>query len=244
MYDYVSLTATMPTGFSINDFKLKRAVCELRYDKSYLIFDRTGQVYHDLKTIIPDLDVTNAHPMNSIAQSEKGVFVVEVGQCRVTVDNPESTLQEFANTCKSFFDIVTKQLEISVFARIGLRSIFRCEFKDLAKARETLASLKLINLEEGPRFGIDLPASEVSFRWQNDEIGTLFRLAAESTTIDLMIPVETEEQKIHKKVIALTLDIDSYTVVPAERAQWDPTAWIPQSIRRTRKEADKIVSRF
>ena len=245
VYDCVSIETNMPAGFSIDDFKLKRAVCELRYDKSYLIYDRTGQVFHELKAVVPDLDVTIAQPSNSTAVSENGVFALETGQCRVTADNPASNLEEFASICKMYFDTVSRLLEVRVFLRIGLRSIFRCDFKEFDKAREMLASLKLLNLEEGPRFGVDLPASEVSFRWQNDEIGTNFRLVAENATIDILLPPEIDDRRsVHKKVVGLALDVDTYTVLPVERSQWDPTVWIPQSIRRARKEADKIVSRF
>lgn len=235
----------MPITMSIGDFKLTRAVCEIRYESAYLIFDQTGHVIHSLRSSFKNLEVINPNPMQSTFRAEEGAFGLEVTQSRFTADMPDPTLEKFAGHCKRYFDTVAESLEVRVFLRIGLRVFFRRDFKDLVSSKDALNSLGLANFEPVARFGVEEPPQEILFRWENAEIGAVLRLKAESGAIDIVLPPELESSKsqLHKDINCVTLDIDYYTVAPAERAQWDPAAWIPQSMRRIKKEADKILSR-
>jgi hypothetical protein len=235
----------MPISLSIDDFRLSKAVCELRYENSYLVFDRTGQIYHNLRNSFTNLEVRDANPTRCTFSAEEGFLSSELGACRFTTSKADSKLEIFAKHCKLFFDSVSESLELNVYTRVGLRTFFRKEFEDFRKAKELLTSLNPTNFEVSSKFGAEPSPREVSFRWEGKEIGGILRLSAETGTIDIELSTELQptETSIHKKFNGLVLDFDYYTLSPVERSQWDPIVWIPNSVRMIKKELDPLLSR-
>lgn len=235
----------MPTVLSIADFKMFRAVCELRFENPYLIYDRTGHIFHDMARSFTDLKVKDASPNQSLFQSDEGAFALELGQCRFTTDKPDKKLETFASHCKRYFEVVADCLEVKFFSRIGLRVFFRKDFETLDESKAALASLRLVNLGDLLRFGAAEHPEEVMFRWQSSQIGALLRFKADSWTIDLVLPPELEAPNptIHKVINGLLVDVDYYTVALVERAQWDASAWIPQAIATVKRDVDEILRR-
>jgi len=233
----------MPTTLTIDDFKPFSVTCELRYKNAYLIYDRTGQVLEDLRGTFTDISVSTASPPQTAFTAEEGSFTLELGSCRFTSVRYENSAEKFAKQCKAFFDAVTNQLQIKVFTRIGLRYVARREFKTLDESKAALASMVLANLKPTKRFNSSESPTEVVFRWQDAEIGAFVRLQAETTEIKFGATPELLEHvpKIDKKIHALTLDVDYYTVAPVERDQWNAIEWLQQKLRIIRKEADGIV---
>lgn len=227
---------------TVADFKMTSAVCELRYENAYLIYDRTGQVCQEARSFYTDCTVVTAVPNQTIFQAKEGSFVLELAQCRFSTTKPDSTLEKFAEHCKGFFDSVTNNLEVKVFTRIGLRIFLRKDFKDLDEAKAALTSLKLVNRESAERFGAASEPHEVFFRWEGTQLGAMLHLKAESGKIDAVLPPELEAEKseIHKSFNGLVLDVDYYTVAPVERSQWDAPAWILRSLRTIKRDVDTI----
>lgn len=228
---------------TVADFKVASAVCELRYENAYLIYDRTGQVCHEARTLYTDCNVLSATPNQTFFQAKEGSFALELGQCRFSTTKPDSSLEKFAEHCKGFFDSVTRNLDVKVFTRIGLRTLLRKDFEALDQAKAALTSLKLVSLQPTERYGVASEPREIIFRWESDQLGVMLRLKAESGKIDVVLPPELEAEKaeIHKSFNGLVLDVDYYTVAPVDRTQWDATAWIQRSIRTIKKETDAIL---
>jgi len=233
----------MPSALTIDDFKAFSATCELRYKHGYLIFDRTGHVMEDMRESFPDIALSTASPQQTLFTAEEGTFAIELAACRFTSGHLDKNGETFAKHCKTFFDIVTDQFQIAVFTRIGLRNIFRREYKTEDESKQALASMMLANLKPTKRFNSSDSPTEVLFRWEDAQIGATVRLKAETTEIKLNVPAELQESvpKVDKKSIGLTLDIDYYTVAPVEREQWDAQEWLPQKFRIIKKEVDSIL---
>jgi hypothetical protein len=235
----------MAQPLTIEDFKLSSAICEARYENAYLIYDRTGVVAQAIGRTFTNLNVASAAPQQTAFVADEGAFVVELTQARFTVESPPSKLEVLGRHSKTFFDIVAENLEIKVFTRIGLRTLWRKSYETEQDAKAALAAVDLINLKAGPRFGIDGNITEVVTRWEDKQVGTTLHLRAESSQLEMVLPAHfREDQKsprIQKKNLALLLDIDYYTVAPVERGQWQPAEWLPDKVRLIRKEADKIL---
>jgi hypothetical protein len=232
----------MPIPLSTADFKVTSATCELRYENAYLIYDRTGQVFHDIRGLYTNFQVVNATPNQTIFQSDEGAFALELSQSRFSTTKPDPSLEKFATNCKSFFDSVTVLLDIRVFTRVGLRVFFRKDFKEINEAKAALHSLRVVNLKAEERFGAASAPHEVSLRWEGSQVGAILRLTAQSGKIDLVLPPELEAEKteIHKSFHGLIIDVDYYTVAPVERSQFDASAWILRSVRTIKKNIDTI----
>jgi hypothetical protein len=136
----------MTSSLSVSDFKISMAVCEVRYENAYLIYDRTGLICNDLRTLFTGLTVVTAFPNQTTLQAEEGSFALELTQCRFGSQKPDSQLEMFATHGKRFFDSVLYNLDIKAFSRVGLRGFFRKEYKSLDEAKAALASLKLVNV--------------------------------------------------------------------------------------------------
>jgi hypothetical protein len=233
----------MPLRLSVDDFRMFSAVCELRYEDAFLLFDRSGRICNDAKERFTDCEIVSAVPNQTILRAKEGNFTVDLKACRFTTTSPDSTLERFAANCKGFFDSVTNNLDLKVFTRIGLRVVLRKEYGDLAEAKAALSSLKLLNIPQAERFGAASEPREMTFRWEGTQIGTMLRLAAETGKIDVVLPPELEMEKseFHKSIMGLVLDVDYYTVAPVERSQWDAIAWIPRSVRTVKKESDAVL---
>ena len=233
----------MTPSITVSDFKPTLAVCEIRYENAYLIYDRTGLICADLRKLFTDLRVVSPSPNQTILQAEEGSFGLELNLCRFTTQKPDSQLEAFAEHGKRFFDSVLYNLDIKAFTRIGLRVMLRRDFKDLDSAQAALTSLNLVNIPPGERFQASAEPREVSIRWEGKQIGTNLRLKAGGATIDVILPPELEakQPEIHKSIFGLELDLDYYTVAPVERSQWDASSWITHSLRTMKKGADSIL---
>ena len=142
-----------------------------------------------------------------------------------------------------FFETAARNLDISLFTRIGLRYIARKDFKSEDEAKAALASLALANLNPTKRFNSSESPIEILFRWEDKEIGAFVRLKAETTNVKMAVPPELRSTvpPVDKKIVGLTLDTDYYTVAPVEREQWEPDEWLRQKLRMVRKEAQAIL---
>ena len=228
---------------SFSDFKPALAVCEIRYDNAYLIYDRTGLICDDLKRSFTDFAVINASPNQTVLRSEEGSFGLELNLCRFTTQKPDIQLAAFAAHSERFFDSVLYNLDVKVFTRVGLRLRLRKEFKDLAGAQAALLSLRLVNAPPGERFGASAEPREIMVRWEGEQIGTSLRLSVSDATVDVFLPPELEakQPEIHKSFFMLELDLDYYTVAPVERSQWEASAWIGNSLKKIKKDTDSIL---
>jgi len=235
----------MPITPSVEDFKIITAVCEVRYQDAYLLFDHTGRICEEMRNSFSSVRVNSASPNNTIFQAEEGGFGLELGQSRFSSSkNLDKRLEKFGEYSKRFFDCVTTYLAIKVFTRIGLRVNFRMEYPDLDKAMAALTSLKLTTLPATQRCGASSEPMEIMLRWQSDQIGALLHLKAEKGSIDVILPPELELEKpeIHKSITGLLIDVDYYTVAPVEKSQWDASAWITQSMKTIKKDVDLILA--
>jgi hypothetical protein len=232
----------MPVPLSISDFKMTSATCEIRYDDAYLVYDRTGQICHELKASFSGFKVQAPSPNQTAGSSKEGTFVLETAASRFTTKNPDTKLEQFAISCKQFFDSVVGGLEVKVFTRIGLRTMFRKDFRELDEAKSAFTALKLTTLKPTQRFGAADEPNEIYLRWEGKDVGTTWRAKAEEIKIDVALPPELEAEKsdLHKAFNALVVDVDYYTVAPVERSQWDPKEWIRHSIRTVRRDTDAI----
>jgi hypothetical protein len=230
---------------SVDDFKIHRAICEIRYEDAHLLFDHTGRTLQNMKSAFTDLKVTSAAPNQTTGRCKEGAFALELAASRFSAENPDSKLEAFGVRCKNFFEIVIDSLELKVFTRIGLRVLYRADTTDLDKARKKLNELELVNRPSELRYEASEEPEELILRWQNDEVGTMLRLKAEKGTVDVVLPPELEMEKssISKSYVGLVLDVDTYTVAPVERSQWDASSWIQQSIRIVRRDTNKILAR-
>jgi hypothetical protein len=232
----------MPAKLTIGDFKLRRVVCEVRYPNSYLLFDHTGRIVEKLRRSFANVEVQSAIPTATVLTSDDGLMGVEVGACRLTVENAPTGLEDFSRKCKIFFDVIVDALRVNTLTRIGLRTFFMHPTADKSKSESIIGEIPILGLEMKKRFGISDQPSEVTVRWESKQMGVSFRLRAESNSIAVTLPAEFESGKQMKKDFnGVLMDVDYYTVAQVDLGQWDPIVWIPQAEHVVRRECGQIL---
>jgi hypothetical protein len=234
----------MPLPLTTSDFTLRQATCELKYPDAFLIFDRTGNIYHYLRKKFRNVKNVSASPFQTQMTAEEGTIAVESQALRLTDNEADSKLERFAANFKVLFDIAVENLELSVFTRVGLRVIFARNYDNSDQSKAAINALQLLRIGTDKRFGISPEITELLVRWEDKELGAFVRVKSESGSIDATFPPELgiSERAIHKEFHHLIIDVDYYTVSLVEQGQWDPATWIPQSARIIRKEVDRILS--
>jgi hypothetical protein len=235
----------MTLALTTADFQLRQTTCEVRYQDSFLIFDRTGSIYQELGKKFTNLHADSAAPAQTQMTSDQGTAVIEIKGLRLSDNDPkDAKLEKFSENFKLFFDIAAEKLNLAVFTRVGLRLIYIKTYESFESSKGALNSIRLHNLGSEKRFGAGPDLSEIILRWENEQLGAVVRIKAEKGTIDAKFPPDLglKEKAIKKDYYHLILDVDYYTVAPVEREQWDPATWIGQSARIVRKEVDRIIS--
>jgi hypothetical protein len=234
----------MALPLTILDFKLRQATCELRYPDAFLIFDKTGDIYHELGKKFTNLKSDAATPAQTQMTADEGVISVEQQILRLTDNDPDLVLEKFAPNFKTLFDCVVDRLDLVAFTRIGLRQLFFKSYESAQQSEAALNALRLVQTGAEKRFGAGPNIAELFIRWEDKELGAVFRIKAEKGSLDAKFPFELgmAEKSIHKEFHRLVMDIDYYTIATVERDQWDPVTWITQSARIVRKEADRFLS--
>ncbi|MBZ5503364.1 MAG: hypothetical protein LAN59_14225 [Acidobacteriia bacterium] len=229
---------------TVSDFEVRQVTCELRYPEAYLVFDKTGDIFHHLSGKFTNLHSDSPTPTQTQMTADEGTIGLEFTAARLTTNEPDSGLERFASNCKTFFDFAVNKLEISIFTRIGLRLVLHKIFDTADGPIAALNSLRLLGTGTETRFGASSQLSELTMRWEGKDLGATMRLKAESGSLDAKFPPELgmAQRSVHKEFHHLVLDIDYYTVAIVERAQWDPATWIAQSARIMRKEADRFLT--
>ena len=236
----------MALPLTVSDFKLRQVICELRYPDAFLVFDRTGDIYHHLGKKFTNLHSDSASPVQTQMTADEGIAVVELNALRFSRNDPDSKLEQFSMNSKILFELAVEKLDLSVFTRIGLRQIFTKSYGTAAEPKSAVNALKLLSIGTEKRFGIEHPnVSEFLIRWEDKQLGTILRLTAQSGRIDAQFPLDLgmAESSVHKEVHHLILDVDYYTLAPVERGQWDAATWITQSARIVQRDADRILSK-
>lgn len=228
---------------TLEDFQLSHLVCEVRFDGAYLLFDRTGGIWHSLKQQYPTLTLVSASPNSSTFRFDTYTLVVELELARIFVNKPPVDLSAFQEHCDFFFNLVIESLDIRTFTRIGLRPIYSMSLTDPDLAQKHIRGLH-VDTANAARFGIKDPPVEVLMRWESDTVGCFIRFVAQPGRSVTLTPTMLRESPDGRpdSGAAVLIDIDYYTLAVVDRAQWRASEWIEQSMHLTKREVRKILS--
>lgn len=231
---------------SLDTFKFERAVFEVRYPLALLLWDRSGQLWTDAMEKWPGLVLVMAQPDKTVFKAEPSLeMTTEIGAARFIQHWPKLPLKEFAESSKSFFDLVTGHLEIRTLSRVGLRLIFFREFPDRDSAGAAVLETGLLAPLEGRYFGGgEAPVSaDCSFVWETKAVGIRAVVAYQKRQYKLERPLGLPDieptEFLHHGVI---FDIDFYTTSAIDVGQLGVGEWIDQHVRALKRDGDAFLA--
>jgi hypothetical protein len=229
---------------SIDEFEVDRQVFEARFPLSFLLWDRSGEMWSLISRDFEDLKMVNASPINIQFESERFYLVAEPNLLRIT-SKDNTAYEEFEKKAQAFFRLIVKFLEIQTFTRLGLRTIWTKRFPAMIDARSALAGLKLVTAPDPKSLGFkdDLPGVDLKFTWDDAHHGVTLGIRSERRKAEPQIPWEVRTQiefKAPEKYF-LVVDADYYTVPQLRAGQVEVQEWLSSSHRVIKKALTKEV---
>jgi hypothetical protein len=200
----------------INELSLMSGVLEFRYAPRFVIWDKIGGFWADILANSPDATVKHADPNKtviSISPTLEGTVAIDRAHLSTIASQPDlSVLKKFA---KRFTADLVDKLDISVFTRIGFRTIYFKNFKEKAAAYDFVLSNARFPQPNGPHFGfLGAPKEpELALRWEGEKQGCLVRLAAKTQRVDIDFPANFDRLAVpidQRESHTVTVDVDYY----------------------------------
>ena len=218
------------TQLNLSQFKLRRAVLEVRYPNAYLLWDRAGDLWSEATRRWGSLDVQEAQPGRTVFRydAKRTEFSALLSKTSIISHYPDK-FDDFVEMATIFLDITTNILEIYELERIGLRLRYYNSFPDKAAASSAVIALDLLKIPGMPQFNIDgvVVTPEYAVRFEDGKKGVTVRIGAESEKQEFKPPLNMDGLKPEEvEISGVTYDVDYFTIATTSTGQFRAKDWI------------------
>jgi hypothetical protein len=225
----------------LSHFEMHSVNFEVRYDMACLLWDRAGSIWQVLRRTNPSLKFKDVTPVKvSATLDDKYQLSVELEKLAVAVFLPPSNLNDYIELCQLLLSTAVKDLELTAFSRIGLRAMYRRDFRNSREASEALISTNIMRVPHGKHFGIEgqptLP--NYTIRWEGDTLGVQVNLRTQERKLSVE-PVIGERfvERLEKNLFELIFDIDYFTIGMIDVGQFRVSDWMLNAMRVIRRDS-------
>jgi len=215
--------------FDLSSFAVDSATLEIKYPMALPLWDKAGELWGAVQEKWPEIVPITVDPRKTDFHIGKTRLTVEFEAARISVVAPRS-LEEFFKDSREFIRVVTQELQVSTYKRVGFRLVYFKEFKSKEDAGAAFASLGLIRLPEGKKFEIQEPPMNYTYglRWESEKKGVALSCRAETRVVDITPTYDVIRylEPVHKETSGVVVDTDYYTVAPVEPGQMDVFEWM------------------
>src|ERR1700728_33457 len=232
-----------------DDLHLYFAAFEVRFDDSYLIWDRSGAVWSDILRRFPELKLKHVEP-NRVAfgtsrDDDEMQIAVQVGLVNVSVVLPDKKLERLTRAATHVTEVAANRLEVDKYLRVGLRTQFTMDFEKPEDAVAAILSTGLVKLPDGPHFGLNAtPASvEYSIRTEDGKNGFSLWLKTDTVKIDLEPPFGfgSYTNGVHETRYRAILDVDRFIMSPVLSSQLRVEDWVAQTLHIIKRDGERLL---
>jgi hypothetical protein len=226
--------------FTLSQYTVQKGILEIRYAPAFLLWDRSGAIWHPIQHAYPGLKVRSADPTQMALEFPNHVEAyVSMERAHVTTYFPGSDLKSLKDITKLLFSAVLEKLEIANLSRIGLRIILEKSFKDRDTAAQTILENVRTPTLKGKYFNVDgKPLEpELFIRWEGDKLGCSVRVQAIQHAINIQAPMEFGElTPIQNEQIKVIFDVDYYAHASTATTKFDPATLINDWFHTIRRD--------
>jgi hypothetical protein len=233
------------SALALDDFVLEKVAFETRHRSAYLLWDKAGVIWTKAAKRWPKLDPKPSHIEPAKITFRFGTDLeasVEIGSALAIGHYPN--LKEFGEFTEEFVRLVTHELQVEDYSRVGLRFTYFLLFKTKESAAAALLNSGLLRLPAGKHFSIDgkVTFPKAAFRWEGESLGALVRLEAEGRKLDFDPPMGVKElPSVHEEKFGIVLDIDYYTIASTGVGQLHIGEWISQVSHLVRRDSKAFL---
>lgn len=215
----------------LSDFEFSQATFELRFERAFALWDHAGGLANTLVTQFPAAKLQEGNPGRiSFTLSPNVEFSFELDKAHVILHSPKRTAEDFTPLASSLSRLLTTNLGIKVFSRVGTRAIYRKDYGNVRDATERVVSLGHLKIPDGKFFGLEESPETVSYamRWSGKATGIRVSLLTQTQKIEFApAPVYSKEvTAIDKERHDMILDIDYFSTAPVTVEQLHVDEWV------------------
>lgn len=232
----------------LDQFELRTATFEVRYDRNVALWDRSGLFWSSWFAKYPDLKIATAAPNEVVAQNRTFRAVAGLERANVIALKPgNSGIKDLTEAGTHLVHLLSEVLGVSVYTRLGFRTIFRRRFADKNQAADAVHALGLMRIPSTEIFGIKDGVAlqpEYSVRLEGSDIGVLTRLKVQELTISKETPPEIEEaedQSSTQTYHEMIFDLDYYTTKQVLVSQLRAKDWLESAFHAIRRDSHTFL---
>jgi hypothetical protein len=224
------------------DFDVEYITIELRYDPAFMLWDRSGAIWTQLRSQYPELRNQSATPVQQVFETPQTRATVELEKFFVQCRGSDAE-EKSAEVAQAMLEACSEHLRLSILTRIGFREIRTHKFdgpeEALAAAGRAAPSQFAGNLL--PSNKPLLFTSGMKQEGEKSGLGTYIK--GEEREIKLGFPWELAHRFNNEKIkeYVLSLDSDYYTVGMTPRSALDIGEWAKQASRSIRKHWKTVL---
>lgn len=216
-----------------SDLKLNRVILELRYDRGYLYLDRCGKTYLKVVEGDPGWEFVQVSPQIAFLENEERNMKLNFSHSNINfVQEEVENLNQFKAKTSKIIPIITTELEIEVFKRIGNRYWFIIPTENTEKGERLIKNTGILNI----------PADKVSLLGKNIKNRNVV-VVIENEYLNYRIElktVERDDKKIPKNLkinetfnpkYGLLIDVDIFTVADTRTEDFNADDFIQKNYK-------------
>jgi len=215
-----------------SDLKLNRVILELRYDRGYLYLDRCGRTH--LKILEdPEWEFVQASPEITLLKNEKRNLALNFNPLNIRFIQEEvENLNQFKAKTSKIIPIITTELEIKTFKRIGNRYRFILTVGSIEQGEKLIRKTGILNISEDKvsLFGKSMKNSNIVIIIENEYLNYRIELKTVERD-DKKIPKNLRINEAFNPKYGLLIDVDIFTVVDVKTEDFNPDDFIQKNYK-------------
>src|SRR3990172_11706685 len=203
-----------------NQFVLEKVVFEVRYVRGYMYLDNSGKILNSILDKYSTFNVISPDPVGGtiLIMGEPDNIVLKFTHYRSIIEltYPDG-LEFYRELTNEIISLISKQLEITTFTRIGNRFFYVFAIKAIEEANEIFMAAELFKIPEEKLsiFGKTFKEPEVKFVSIDEDVGYIVRLSTTSRAFEVPPkPLKIDSSKLIE--IGILIDIDHFTLKPVD----------------------------
>jgi hypothetical protein len=234
----------------LDDFRLERAILEVKYENALLLWDRSGSLWTEVGAALNGVKVIQAQPNATIfAAGENKELFCGLDAARVIEHRPSRRLAEFSKCVDDVFPLLFKNLGIKSLSRVGFRLIFFRQCSDIVEASSLVLGLGRLTVPKEKLFGAEGPPlfPEFAFRFKGAARSTTFRARADERRLEINMPPEIDVAAfgtLERRAVTLegiVLDIDHFAHGAVLVDQLKPSEFVGTAMHLVRRDGDSLL---
>lgn len=232
---------------ALSQFQRRQLIFEMRYDPAYALWDRAGAVASELSRHFPELKNQNANPnVVGFVASQRYNLNILIDRASFVDNKPIGSQKELVAEIDFFYKVLSKNLSITSFSRIGLRVIFSRQYSSSDDAANAARGYELMKLPDRKYFGIEPVSIKPHYRIEadNGSIGYIYQIYSHTRSLNLDLAPDVYnfmDMPTFLEKYELNVDIDIFTKKTISSEVFSPHTVVADWVKTIHAEADRFV---